>query len=221
MRLLQLFLFSFCGFWAQAQPLGLLVTWKNSPLPFGQPLLLDNGDTVQIDVLRFYLSELQWNDSTQLSRAKSSLKAHLFDAHDSASFRLQMPEGINGETCLSGLFGIDSTLQAAGAQGGVLDPALGMYWTWHSGYIQLKIEGRSPRCTAADKKFQYHLGGFRAPFVCAMPFRQCGVKETLVIPLDRWVNNLPLASKANIMSPCAEAVQLCEQFAQILSSNAR
>ena len=220
MRFLLLFLLSVCFIEAKAQPLALVVTWRGAPLPFGRPLLLENGDTVHIDVLRFYLSELHWTDSTGALNPSPALKAHLFDSHDSASYWLQMPEGLTGRNCIRGLFGIDSTIQAAGAQGGVLDPSHGMYWTWHSGYIQLKIAGRSSRCTAPDKKFQYHLGGFRAPFSCAMSFRICIVNDTLFIPLDRFINDLPFAARANIMSTCAEAVQLCEQFAQILSGDA-
>lgn len=198
----------------------MVVTWKAAPLTYGKPLLLDNGDTVSIDVLRFYLSELQWTDTARPSNPSPTLRAHLYDSYASASFTLQMPIGTEGRNCFTGLFGIDNTIQAAGAQGGVLDPSRGMYWTWHSGYIQLKIEGRSSRCTTPDKKFQYHLGGFRTPFSCAKSFRTCVVSDTLFIPLDRFINDLPYAARANIMSPCAEAVQLCKQFAQILSGDA-
>lgn len=44
---------------------------------------------------------------------------------------------------------------------GVLDPAAGgsgMYWTWNSGYIFLKLEGSSPASTMGD--ITYHIGGF-------------------------------------------------------------
>lgn len=46
---------------------------------------------------------------------------------------------------------------------GVLDPAQGhdgMYWTWNSGYIFFKLEGRSPSSPNQDNKFYYHIGGF-------------------------------------------------------------
>lgn len=46
---------------------------------------------------------------------------------------------------------------------GVLDPAaggLGMYWSWNSGYIFVKLEGTSPASTRPGNTFQYHIGGF-------------------------------------------------------------
>ncbi|NBB18584.1 hypothetical protein GVN20_04370 [Runella sp. CRIBMP] len=52
---------------------------------------------------------------------------------------------------------------------GVLDPGDashegdGMYWSWNSGYIFLKIEGNSSKITpdpAGNQKFRYHIGGY-------------------------------------------------------------
>lgn len=52
---------------------------------------------------------------------------------------------------------------------GVLDPGDashegdGMYWSWNSGYIFLKLEGNSPQVVAdaaGSQKYRYHIGGF-------------------------------------------------------------
>jgi hypothetical protein len=52
---------------------------------------------------------------------------------------------------------------------GVLDPGDathdgdGMYWSWNSGYIFLKLEGTSPQVptdAAGNQKYRYHIGGF-------------------------------------------------------------
>jgi len=61
--------------------------------------------------------------------------------------------------------GVDSLKNTAplSERTGVLDPAVraaGMYWTWNSGYIFLKMEGSSPASTTDDKKIYYHIGGF-------------------------------------------------------------
>jgi hypothetical protein len=63
------------------------------------------------------------------------------------------------------VLGVDSVMCAAplDQRKGVLDPAAGgagMYWSWNSGYIFLKLEGTSNAVTAADKKYRYHIGGF-------------------------------------------------------------
>lgn len=52
---------------------------------------------------------------------------------------------------------------------GVLDPGDathdgdGMYWSWNSGYIFMKLEGNSPQVpadAAGNQKYRYHIGGF-------------------------------------------------------------
>ncbi len=44
---------------------------------------------------------------------------------------------------------------------GALDVAHGMYWSWNSGYIFVKLEGTSTKVPAEkNNKFRYHIGGF-------------------------------------------------------------
>lgn len=50
---------------------------------------------------------------------------------------------------------------------GILDPAAGaagMYWSWNSGYIFMKMEGTSPSApidsATNSRKFRMHIGGF-------------------------------------------------------------
>jgi hypothetical protein len=50
---------------------------------------------------------------------------------------------------------------------GILDPAAGaagMYWSWNSGYIFMKMEGTSPSApidsASNSRKFRMHIGGF-------------------------------------------------------------
>lgn len=40
-----------------------------------------------------------------------------------------------------------------------LEPGSDMYWTWQSGYIGIKIEGKDKK----HNNWQYHLGGFQFP----------------------------------------------------------
>jgi hypothetical protein len=35
-----------------------------------------------------------------------------------------------------------------------------MFWSWHSGYIMLKLEGTSPVVTSSGNIFMLHSGGF-------------------------------------------------------------
>lgn len=57
------------------------------------------------------------------------------------------------------LTGVDSARNVGGIQSGALDPSLGMFWTWKSGYIQSKLEGNFIDADG-EAEFIHHLGGF-------------------------------------------------------------
>ncbi len=77
-----------------------------------------------------------------------------------------IPEG--KYNAVSFVLGVDSLRSASpmSRRNGVLDPggiAEGMYWTWNSGYIFLKLEGEAPSLPVeaqAGKAFWFHIGGF-------------------------------------------------------------
>ena len=66
-------------------------------------------------------------------------------------------------TSISFTIGVDSLHNCSGAQSGALDPANAMFWAWNTGYIFMKLEGKSSSSTATGKIFEYHIGGFKAP----------------------------------------------------------
>ncbi|MBU3714141.1 MAG: hypothetical protein FGM46_04255 [Ferruginibacter sp.] len=61
------------------------------------------------------------------------------------------------------ILGVDSLHNCSGAQSGSLDPLNGMFWTWNSGYIFFKLEGKSSFSNHADNTIEYHIGGYREP----------------------------------------------------------
>lgn len=75
---------------------------------------------------------------------------------------LSIPEGL-GYDAFRFNPGIDSLENVSGAFGGDLDPTKGMYWAWHSGDINFKLEGHSAGCGSRDNAFQLRLGGYQAP----------------------------------------------------------
>jgi hypothetical protein len=62
--------------------------------------------------------------------------------------------------------GVDSLHNCSGAQEGALDPAKGMFWAWNTGYIFMKLEGKSPSSKSPGRMFEYHIGGYREPSNC-------------------------------------------------------
>lgn len=71
-------------------------------------------------------------------------------------------------TGISFMIGVDSlrSTMDISKRTGVLDPGMaghdGMYWEWNSGYIFLKLEGKST--ASATGRFLYHVGGFGGGF---------------------------------------------------------
>ncbi len=64
------------------------------------------------------------------------------------------------------IIGVDSLHNCSGAQSGALDPINGMFWAWNTGYIFLKLEGKSPSSKNPGNYFEYHIGGYRTPANC-------------------------------------------------------
>lgn len=86
----------------------------------------------------------------------------LIDASDENTNKLEMTGIPSGKyTGIRYIIGVDSTRNTSGAQTGALDPLNGMFWTWDSGYIFLKLEGSSPNSMGNNQSLVYHIGGFK------------------------------------------------------------
>ena len=139
---------------AQHTKLTVVPTWTQGRLVLDSAYA-DLGDTVQVTTVRLYVGELRAATAGGDTLAASSPYL-LVDARDTAgtyvTFRTAAPLA-----SVAGVIGVNSALNFAGPQAGALDVANGMYWTWQSGYIGLKLEGMS---TACPEGFTYHVGGF-------------------------------------------------------------
>jgi hypothetical protein len=93
--------------------------------------------------------------------------------------------------------------------GGNLDPTKGMYWAWHSGYINFKLEGTSAHCKTRNNEFQFHLGGYQQPNYClqtiSFPINNES-KINLKLDVQQILQQIDLTKTNHIMSPSAEAV---------------
>ena len=189
-------------------------------LVLGESVVYKEGaEMVSIDQLRFYISNLQWEDSAaELIAPEKSY--HLVDAAVPTSQRLTLPTSAS-MTSLHFGFGVDSLTNDAGVHGGDLDPTVGMYWAWQSGYINFKLEGRSE--DACDE-FTYHLGGF---------LNGLDASTNVTVPLENWSddtkelelvfelgNFLEFAKQTagcKVMRPSKEAVELATAFEKSLT----
>ncbi|WP_419802837.1 MbnP family protein [Mucilaginibacter sp.] len=122
-----------------------------------------NGDAFRLTTFKYYISNI---NLIKKDGGKTAIPDSYFlvNAADSATLDQQIsgiPEG--KYTGISFTIGVDSVRNFAGAQTGALDPAKGMFWSWNSGYIFLKLEGESPRSTAKKNRLTFHIGGAKNP----------------------------------------------------------
>ena len=109
--------------------------------------------------------------------------------------------------------GVDSLTSSSGAMGGALDPLHGMYWTWQSGYIHVKLEGITKYAACRNGHFRFHLGGYRYPF---NSWRErvlsASGTDTLTVQLDiaPFIRAADLVQGCEVMSPGARAMDLVQ-----------
>jgi len=196
------------------------------PILNGQLLVLDDGETdlektqLTIETLRFYLSRLTFykNDKPVFTEKDSY---HLVDAEIESSLKIdiELPADLDFDK-LQFHLGIDSLTNDGGVMGGDLDPTKGMYWSWNTGYINFKIEGRSINCPARFNSFIFHLGGFLAGQECLQTIQIANIqKDQAILKFDisEFLKDIDLSTEYQLMSPGEKAKQLSETAAKAFS----
>lgn len=133
------------------------------------------GEEFNVNLLQYYVSNIRLRkaDGSEYIVPQDSsyflVQEHKSDTH---MVRLSVPQGdYAGVSFILGVDSLRSTMDISRRQG-VLNPAdmsrdEGMYWTWNSGYIFLKMEGTSPQIApdpSGNRRFRYHIGGFGGGF---------------------------------------------------------
>ncbi len=125
--------------------------YRNS---FNEPYSIEN--------LHYYISniKLKKNDGSEYIVPKDS-SYFLIQAEDTNSLfpKFSVPEGTyTGLTFTLGVDSLANVREDISSRTGALAVENGMYWSWNSGYIFFKMEGKS----AAGPKgtYTYHIGGF-------------------------------------------------------------
>ncbi len=125
---------------------------------------------------------------------------------------------LQGVEKISGLIGIDSSMQVSGVYEGSLDPGKGMYWTWQAGYIHIKLEGKRQNASGRWIPFRYHLGGYRSPYSTLREWSAAVVNGEAIVRIDlrHFTASIPEDMPAEVMSPGLHAVLLSELFVKSL-----
>lgn len=132
----------------------------------GPPYTTPAGETFTVSQFAYYVSNIRLRraDGTEFAPADRYYLVRE-DEPDSKHLTLAgVPAG--RYTALSFVIGVDSARNCSGAQTGALDPVHGMFWSWNTGYIFLRLEGNSPQSPQPYQKLQLHVGGFKGAANC-------------------------------------------------------
>ena len=172
----------------------------------------ENSSSVQFTEFKLYIAVL----SKKNQKAK---EYHLIDLKNPETLKIILDENDNSNTTII-QFGIDSVTSVSGAMDDDLDPINNMYWTWQSGYINLKLEGTISTSTEKNQLFQYHIGGYSHPFNTSRLIEAQLKTNELFIPLDFIFDNKNSQRPSTIMSPNNDAQNFMTDFINtIISAN--
>lgn len=207
--------FSFFSFSQEKVKIVFIPLYEGERIELNSKLKSDNETSLEINTLRFYVSNIELSNENEVW--KDPLQAHLIDLEDSSSLRIET-ENIKAES-IRFLIGIDSLTNVSGILDGDLDPIKGMYWTWNSGYINFKLEGKSSQFKQNNGVFEYHIGGYLPPYKTVqeinLPIHESGKTIEIEVELSTFLNDKSVVDNQEIMIPGKEASNLAQIFQTI------
>jgi hypothetical protein len=128
------------------------------------------GEKFNITTFNYYVSNIKFQrkDGSEYVLPQDSTY-YLVKETDPTSREINLRLPASDYTAVSFIIGVDSVMStsdlthrtgALDISGGMLD---GMYWTWNSGYLFVKLEGDSEQAKVdmtGQHKFRYHIGGY-------------------------------------------------------------
>lgn len=177
------------------------IQMRFQPTYKGQPIAFDTsafrtakGATITVSMLKFYLSDLVVTMAD--GEALSISETMLVDLGEDDEFDIPRKRR-DKVTSVSFTIGVDSILNESGPREGALDPRNGMYWTWATGYIFLKLEGTLESPTTPRRVYEVHVGGYKAPYrnmidvTLPMHHQQAGDAVTIDVAVDQFFDAEP------------------------------
>jgi hypothetical protein len=161
-----LFLVSFfCSLTCNGQ-LRIIPSWDNKALELEQVYLTENKDSISFSNLKMYFSDFRFRE--KLSGDITEIDTLIFyDLADSSTHVFFKNLEISNYDDVSFTLGLDSSKNVSGELENAYDPLLGMYWAWNTGYVNLKLAGKSSLVLTKTHDFEFHLGGYRFPYSSA------------------------------------------------------
>lgn len=191
-----------------------------------------NNDTFTISKFNYYISNIKLMKGGVVAYTESE-SYHLLQQSDLSSLEFTLGDvPFNTYTGIQFMIGVDSARNVSGAQTGALDPANGMFWSWSSGYIMMKMEGNSPQSGATGDGILFHVGGFsgvnsslktvspafgtETAIVSASITPEIHIK-TDVLEMFKTPTNTSFATTHTIHMPGAMAKSIADNYADMFS----
>lgn len=176
------------------------------------------NDSVSIQSLRFYLSDINLiKNGRKIYQVKN--QPNLIDISKKLQVKLFTKSELEFDSIQFDI-GVDSLSQVSGAMGGDLDPMKGMYWSWQSGYINFKLEGKSNICNTRNHVFQFHIGGYISPYNSIQHIilpTQNKTNINIKLNIKKLLSQIDLKNVNQIMSPSEKSVEISKQYANFFS----
>jgi|SRR6478609_5207115 len=179
----------------------------------------------------YYISNIKLMNAAGTVLWSESNSYHLIQQSDLNSLKFDMSVPVGQYDKVSFMLGVDSLRNVSGAQSGALDPLKGMFWTWNSGYIMLKLEATSPASTLVNNLVEYHVGGFSGTnsvlktLTFALPSTIYTTKgssseihfNTDLLQLFTQPSEISIATMPSVNMPGANAKKLADNYADMFS----
>ena len=188
------------------------------------------GEIIKITTFKYYITNISVVTNTGSVIAIPETY-YLVDQNIPSSLHFTVNTTADKIQALRFLIGVDSTHNVSGVQTGALDPVNAMFWTWNTGYIMAKLEGKSPQSTQPLTAVTYHIGGFKTgentvhPVSLSLPtplLLSTTATSEVIINADamKWfngVNAIKIADNAYTATPGPLAVSISENYATMFS----
>jgi hypothetical protein len=201
----------------------------NQPLRLSEETYLNQfGEPFSVETFKYYISDIRVTGEGQIEESLLN-ESHLVDEGDSSSLVLHLSSGLSGIRTIRFIVGVDSLANLGGVQTGDLDPMLGMFWTWNTGYVYARLQGESDSAKSPAHRFTWDIGGYKGPsnavrvISLTVPDQNGQRQDSMIniyVNILKWFDGkqpLRIATSPVCHQPGALAMQIADNYSTMFS----
>jgi len=184
--------------------LSIFPTWNKKPLELQHVYLNQNNGSISFSTLKIYFSDFHFKD--KISGRITSIDTLIFyDLADSSTHSFFNDLNLSNYESVAFTLGLDSSKNVSGELENAYDPLLGMYWAWNTGYINFKLKGTANWIPNLKNDFEFHIGGYRAPYGASQKCTLFVKGSTFYFNLDSFLQSWNLKELNHLIVPGEKA----------------